>query len=56
MKMPQLSFFDAEKRYEKLTELGGSFEKLDSIMEWKMFSKMIKNYGVNDAALHDRSA
>lgn len=29
MKIAQLSFFDAEKRYEKLTELGDPLEKLD---------------------------
>lgn len=39
--MPQLSFFDAEKRYEKLTELGDPLEKLNSIMEWEMFREKL---------------
>ena len=41
MKIAQLSFFDAEKRYEKLTELGDPLEKLDSIMDWEMFREKL---------------
>lgn len=41
MKMPQLSFFDAEKRYEKITELGDPLEKLNSIMNWEMFREKL---------------
>ena len=37
MKIAQLSFFDAEKRYEKLTELGDPLEKLNSVMDWEIF-------------------
>ena len=39
--MPQLSLFDAEKRYEKITELGDPLEKLDSIMDWEMFREQL---------------
>lgn len=35
--MEQLSFFDGEKRYEKLTELGDPLEKLNKVMDWEMF-------------------
>lgn len=39
MKISQLSLFDEEKRYAKLTELGDPLEKLDSIIDWEIFRK-----------------
>ena len=39
--MEQLSFFDAEKRYEKLTELGDPLEKLNKVMDWEMFREKL---------------
>ncbi len=41
MKTSQLSLFDEEKRYAKLTELGDPLEKLDSIMDWEMFREKL---------------
>ena len=41
MNMEQLSFFDAEKRYEKLTELGDPLEKLNKVMDWEMFREKL---------------
>lgn len=39
--MSQLSLFDAEKRYDKLTEMGDPLEKLDKIMDWEMFREKL---------------
>ena len=41
MKTSQLSLFDEEKRYAKLTELGDPLEKLDNIMDWEMFREKL---------------
>lgn len=41
MKINQLSFFDEEKRYAKLTELGDPLEKLDSIIDWEIFREKL---------------
>ena len=41
MNMEQLSFFDAEKRYEKLAELGDPLEKLNKVMDWEMFREKL---------------
>lgn len=41
MKISQLSLFDTEKRYEKITELGDPLEKLDKIMDWEMFREKL---------------
>ena len=37
MKKKQITFFDEENRYEKLTELGDPLEKLNSVIKWEMF-------------------
>lgn len=41
MKTSQLSLFDEEKRYAKLTELGDPLEKVDSTMDWEMFREKL---------------
>lgn len=41
MKISQLSLFDEEKRYAKLTELGDPLEKLDSIIDWEIFREKL---------------
>lgn len=43
MKKQQISFFDEEKRYEKLTALGDPLEQLNKVIKWEMFrSKLTK--------------
>ena len=37
MKSIQIGFFDEKNRYKKLTELGDSLEKLNSVMDWEIF-------------------
>lgn len=41
MKATQIGLFDAEKRYEKLTEMGDPLEKLDKIMDWEIFREKL---------------
>ncbi len=43
MKKQQITFFDEETRYEKLTELGDPLERLNKVIKWEMFrSKLTK--------------
>ena len=43
MKKQQITFFDEEKRYEKLTALGDPLEQLNKVIKWEMFrSKLTK--------------
>lgn len=37
MKKTQLSFFDTENKYERLSGLGDPLEKLDEVINWEMF-------------------
>ena len=41
MKYTQLGFFDAENKYEKLSELGDPLEKLNDIINWEMFREKL---------------
>ena len=43
MKKQQITFFDEETRYEKLTALGDPLEQLNKVIKWEMFrSKLTK--------------
>lgn len=41
MKYTQLGFFDAENKYERLTELGDPLEKLNDVINWEMFREKL---------------
>ena len=43
MKKQQITLFDEEKRYEKLTALGDPLEQLNKVIKWEKFrSKLTK--------------
>lgn len=41
MKYTQLGFFDAENKYERLSELGDQLEKLNDVINWEMFREKL---------------
>lgn len=41
MKYTQLGFFDAENKYERLSELGDPLEKLNDVIDWEMFREKL---------------
>ncbi len=41
MENKQLSFFDTENKYERLTKLGDPLERLNEIIDWEMFREKL---------------
>jgi len=41
MEMKQLGFFDESNRLKKLSQLGDSLEKLDKVINWEMFRRIL---------------
>jgi IS5 family transposase len=42
--MHQLGMFDLSDRYHQLSAHGGPLEKLDGIIDWKIFAKLLKKF------------
>lgn len=40
--MSELQRFDLTERYKKLSEFGDPLERLNAVMDWKIFSPLIK--------------
>ncbi len=41
MENKQLSIFDTENKYERLTKLGDPLERLNEIIDWEMFREKL---------------
>ena len=39
--MMQIGFFNEEKRYDKLSELGDSLEELNAVIDWELFRPIL---------------
>ena len=37
----QLGFFNEERRYEKLSQMGDSLERLNAVIDWEMFRPIL---------------